>query len=307
MTIFDTGYSSIEYQCVSPLARLWPVIKLEFLQIFRTKKGLLIFIACTAFIVVKALLLWATLSPDSEAMAQGIEILERMSPSLSPLRPEFYINHATDWGWLPFLLLTSLVGVRSIAGDRAVNALEIYWTRGITPWGYFFGKWMGSFLLLSAAFLVGPLLLWLYGVVAAADGTYFERTWEFMPQVLLALTLNCLAMSFLAVGFSAMSASPNVAMFLWLLMIGGSKTVGGLLSTLANHEMLRTDTVYEPSWYKAICPYEGMIRIQEDMVGMAPGPSDFEQVWIAWAILGVYGLVVLVNLRRFLRTTEAVA
>ena len=307
MTIFDTSYSSFEYRAVSPMARLWPIIRLEFLKLFRNKKGLLIFIGCTAFLVVKAVLLWATLSPDSETWAQGLSMMERMSPSLSPLRPQFYLNHATDWGWLPFLLLTSLVGVRSISGDRAANALEIYWTRGISPWGDFVGKWMGSFLLLAAAFLAGPLVLWLYGLVAAPDGVYLERTWEFMPQVLLALSLNCLVMSFLAVGFSAMSSSPNVAMFLWILMIGGSKTLGTVLSELANYEMRRADTVYEPSWYRAICPYEAMIRIQEDFAGMVPGPSDFERVWIAWVILGVFALITLANLRRVLRTSEAVA
>jgi ABC-type transport system involved in multi-copper enzyme maturation permease subunit len=307
MTVFDTSYSSLEYQPVGPLARLWPIIKMEFLQIFRQRKGLLIFIGCVAFVVVKALLLWATLSPDSEAMAEGIKMLERMSPSLSPLRPEFYINHATDWGWLPFLFLTSLVSVRSISGDRAVNALEIYWTRGISPWGYFVGKWMGSFLLLAAAFLAGPVVLWLYGVIAAADGAFWDRTVEFMPSVLAALTLHCLVMSFLAVGFSSMSSSPNIAMFLWLLMIGGSKTLGTILTTISAYQLRRTEVVFEPPWYKAICPYEGMIRIQEDMAGIVPGPSDFEQIWIAWAILGVYALVILWNLRRLLRNTEAVA
>ena len=67
------------------------------LQLFRNKKGLLIFIGCTAFLVVKAVLLWATLSPESQTMAQGLSMMERMSPSLSPLRPQAQSALAARW------------------------------------------------------------------------------------------------------------------------------------------------------------------------------------------------------------------
>lgn len=305
MTIFNTGYSSFDYESESPLKRLWPIAKMEFLQLFRTKKGLLAFIFCILFVVVKAVAIWWILSSDANQMVQ---VLEQVWPGLSPVRPEFYINHATGgFGWIPFLVLTCLVSVRSISGDRAVNALEIYWTRGVSPWGYFLAKWVGSFLLLGAAILAGPILLWFYGLLAAPDMTYFDRTIEFMPQVLLALTLNCLIMSFLAVGFSAMSSSPNLAMFLWMLMLGGSKTLGEILNVVDRFRMRRADVVYEPGWYKAICPYEAMDRIQEDMVGLVPGPSDFDQIWIAWVMLGIFAAIVLGVLRRWLRTTEAIA
>lgn len=308
MTIFDTGYSSLQYQPIGPWARLWPLIRQEFLQLFKTRKGLLVFLVCIAFVVIKAFILWVRLAPDSEMMEKGMDMMERVSPSLSPFKREFYLNHATDWGWLPFLLLTGLVGVRSVAADKAANALEIYWTRGISPWGYFLGKWMGSALLLAAAFLAGPLVLWIYGLLSAPSLRYFETTIQFMPQVLMALALGCLVLAFLAVGFSAMSNSPNVATFSWLLMIGVSYAIGRVLNRLAQAQMRNDpEQIAELPWFKALCPFESMIRIQEDIAGVVPGPSDFEQVWIAWVILGVLAGLVLLRLRKVLRTTEAVA
>jgi ABC-type transport system involved in multi-copper enzyme maturation permease subunit len=308
VTIFDTGYSALDYRPVPPLARLWPLIRQEFQQLFKTRKGLLVFLVCIAFVVIKAFILWVRLAPDSEMMEQGMDMMARVSPGLSPFRREFYINHSTDWGWLPFLLLTGLVSVRSIAADKAANALEIYWTRGISPWGYFVAKWMGSCLLLAAAFLAGPLVLWIYGMLSAPNLRYLETTIQFMPQVLLALALTCVVLSFLAVGFSAMSNSPNVATFSWLLMIGVSYALGEVLYRLARSAMRNDpEQLAEVPWFKAICPYESMVRIQEDIAGLVPGPSDFEQVWIAWSILGLLVGLIILRLRSVLRTTEAVA
>ena len=83
MTIFDSGYSSVSYQPVAPLARLWPLARMEFTKIFRTKKGLLVFLACIAFQVFKAGVIWVKLGAQSQELAQGLAMLEKGSPSLS--------------------------------------------------------------------------------------------------------------------------------------------------------------------------------------------------------------------------------
>ena len=304
MTIFNSGYSTLSYEPVAPLWRLWPLARMEFTKIFRSKKGLLVFLACIAFLIVKAVILWAYLGPESQQLGRGMSMMENFSRGMSPFRREFYLNHSTDWGFLPFLLLTSLVGVRSIAGDKAVNALEILWTRGITPWGYFVGKWAGSLLLLAAAFFAGPLILWLYGMLTAPDGLYWEKTIEFMPQVLLALLLKCVVLSFLAVGFSALSSSTRVANFLWLLMILGTEALGQIL-TVISRAVRRSEDVLDPPWYRAICPWEAMKRIEENIAGVAR-PSDYA-VWIACASLGILVLFLVYRLRGQMRTVEAVA
>ncbi|MCB9889237.1 MAG: hypothetical protein H6836_06640, partial [Planctomycetes bacterium] len=192
MTIFDAGYSGIEYRPVGMLGRLWCLTWMEFTQLFRTRKGLLVFLACIALLVVKAVVMWGQLSAETDAMARAASMV---SPAWSPFRVEFYMSHSTQFGFLPFLVLTTLIGVRAIAGDKETNALEIYWTRGISPWGYFAGKWAGSALLLGAAFFVGPLVLWVYGLLAAPDGTFASTTTPFMPKVLGALLLKSVVVS----------------------------------------------------------------------------------------------------------------
>ena len=307
MTIFNTGYSSLQYEPVAGWKRLWPLTRMEFLKMFKTKRRVLVYVGCVAYIVVKLVLLWAQLGPESADLRRGLEMMERVSPGMSPFHVKFYMNYSTDLGFLPFILMTCLVSVRAISADKEVNALEIYWTRGITSWGYFLGKWMGSLLVLGSAFFAGPLVMWLYGLISAPDSLYFERTIEFMPQVLFALALKCVILSFIAVCFSTFGSTANVATFLWLLMILGTKALGEILAEIAR-ETTRHNPEYvddSPIWFQAICPWDAMKRIEEHITGLAR-VSDYPP-WIAWAFLGGISLFLMTRLRKQLSTTEAIA
>ncbi len=307
MTIFDSGYSAFRYEPVGPVGRITALARTEFGKIFKSKKGLILFIACVVYIVVLLVLVFFNLGPQSARSEQIQGGLEMLSPRLSPLRREFYLGYSTDQGFLAFILLTSIIGVRSISGDRAVNALEIYWTRGITPWGYFLGKWMGSFFLLAAVFVAGPVVAWLYGLISAPDATFFEATVRFIPMLVLALVLKCLVLSFLAVGFSGLGSSPNVVTFLWLIAILGSATLVRILKMFSSLQNRRNPEHISDStdWYDALCPWDAMVRIEEHIAGLV-STTDYE-VWIAWTSLGVLILFLLFRLRHHLRTTEAMA
>ena len=78
------------------------------------------------------------------------------------------------------------------------------------------------------------MLAWLSGLLGAPDLTFLRETAGFMPSVVLALTLKCLILSFLAVAFSALASSPNVVTVLWLLAVLGSEGVARLLTLLSH-------------------------------------------------------------------------
>ena len=178
MSIFDTGYSAVRYEPVSQASRLWAIIRQEFTLIFRTKKGLSLYLLCLAYVLVRLVIMYVTLAPETEIVGQMAETAGRTVSGFSPYSVAFYTHHSTELGLVLFLLLSCVISVRAIAGDRAVNALEFYWTRGISPWGYFIAKWLGSALLLGSVFVGGPIALWLFGILWAPDLTYLESTWE---------------------------------------------------------------------------------------------------------------------------------
>jgi hypothetical protein len=311
MSVYDLGYSSVRFDAVRSISRLWPMIRQEFQLIFRTKKGVILYLLCAAYVIVKLAVMYVTLTPESEAMSQAMGAAARMVSGWSPFGIEFYNNQSTEnFGLVLFLVLTCVICVRTIAGDRATNALEIYWTRGITPWGYFLAKWAGSALLLGSIFVGGPLVLWLVGNLWAPDWTYLEQTWEFMPAVLAALTIKCVVLSFIAVGFSALSTSANGATFLWLLLILGTQAFGQVAYMVARGVMRgRPEELSVTPWYTLVSPWEAITRIEVYLAGNTPDLSMVEdgRVWIAWACLGVLAAWLLSRLRKFLRATEAVA
>ncbi|MHC4850562.1 MAG: ABC transporter permease [Planctomycetota bacterium] len=202
MTIYGVGYRGLQYEPTSWFGRIWPIASMEFHKLFRSKRGLGLFIAAYWYVLIKigALYVFLGVSMDAEGrtVRRTFEAMQRMSSDantlFNPFVPAFYFDHALEHGFLAFLILTSLVSVRAIAGDRATNALEIYWTRSISTLGYFLGKWLGSFLLLAAVFAGGPLFCWIFSLLIAPDWDYVGHTIAYVPGVLAVLLLQCLVL-----------------------------------------------------------------------------------------------------------------
>src|SRR5690606_38984067 len=131
----------------------------------RTRWGVALYFIClfpSLGVLVKMLIMFGVVNIGPSSL-RG-RMLDRLPPSMDQLNPEraaFYFEGAlsTMPGMIFFLLLTSVVVARCIARDRATNALELYWTRGISPWGYVFGKWLGVYLLTASMTVGMPLLL----------------------------------------------------------------------------------------------------------------------------------------------------
>ena len=312
MTIYGVGYRGLEYEPTSWFTRIWPIARLEYTKLFRSKRGLALFIMAFWYVLVKAGSLYVRLGvavdEEGEQLRRSFQLMQRVNENLNafinPFEPAFYFDHALEHGFPVFLIFTSVISVRAIAGDRATNALEIYWTRGISSLGYFLGKWIGSFLLLAAIFVLGPLFLWIFSQLIAPNWDYLSNTVDHVPTGLLVLLFQCAVLSFLAVTFSAMAKSPNLATFVWFGFLLGTKVVAEILETLARNFWARWD---EALAYDAIWVWDAVTRVCYDLAGQVrPGRHDYS-VGIAWLSLGVYTALSLVILRRQLRTERGVA
>lgn len=315
MTIYGVGYRTLEYQPTSWFARVGAIASLEFKKPFRTRWGVILFILAFWYVVVKIGAMYFFLGTptdlEGEAMRRAMEMFASSSPGaralLNPFVPAFYFDHALEHGFLVFLVLTSLVSVRAIAGDRGTNGLEIYWTRSISPLGYFLGKWLGSFLLLGAVFFGGSLFCWFFSQLIAPDWDYLGYTIAYVPLVLGVLFLQCLVLSFVAVGFSALMKSANVAVFIWIGVLVGAKFVAALLGQIARaFSLVAWD---EAVWFDAIWIWDAVNRICYHLMGETRPvrwPDDYH-LGAAWCSVAIYLAAVLVILWRQLRTEKGVA
>lgn len=231
MTIYGMDYRPAPYEPIAGWRRLWPLVHLEFSALFRSRWGIALYVACLFPSIVRLVfvLIW------SGVFATGMR--GRMPGNrpqqfdwFVPDNPAFYLEQvvASESGLVPLLVLTALTTSRAIAKDRTTNALELYWTRGITPYGYLLGKWAGSFALVATVTVVAPLVLWLTAVLFAEDWSFLADTGPFMPGVLAGLLCFTFALTSICLLFSAIAGTPNLAMILWALLLGLSTAVANI-------------------------------------------------------------------------------
>jgi len=228
VTIYGLQYRPAPYAATSRGARLLPLIRLEFTSLFRTRWGAVGYLLCMVptFVRLVMLLVWLDLLSFS-----GPPREMRHAPQVREFLPDnvtFYVDGIVDpaWGLLVFLMLTSLVTARAIAKDRATNALEFYWTRGVSPLGYFAGKWIGTLLLVATMTVLAPVVLWLLAVLLSDDWGLLAQTWSFMPGAVAGLCAFTAILVTLGTLVSAAAGNPNLASILWCMLLFGSWAVG---------------------------------------------------------------------------------
>jgi hypothetical protein len=295
--IAGAGYRSLEYAPAPPRTAVLALAWLELRALFKRWTGVLAYVLCLGpslvsfFLVLLQTGVWQ-LGGDTMAGGRGLPA-ELLSPRADPLRREFYVLPIVVESYVPLLALTALISCRAISKDRASGALELLWTRTLTPGGYFLGKWLGSVALLGIPAVVLPLFLWAFAVVSAPDWTVLETTAPFLPVVLGALALHVLVLTFLAVAFSAASAAPNFAATVWVMLVGGLFALGRALAGMLG----------EPHW-RELSPFSAMQSVVEWVTGIR---TDDEAPTAALGFLGAFLAAAVLVLWRRLRLREAIS
>ena len=239
-------YRPLECERVSGFQRIWPLARQEMTALFRTKWGVVLYFIClfpSLGKLVQMLIMFGVMEFGPPQLRGRLS--ERLPPSMDNQNPEraaFYFEGAlsTMPGMIFFLLLTSMVVSRCIARDRATNALELYWTRGISPWGYVFGKWLGGFLLTASMTVGMPLVLWISGCFLAEDWSLMTDTAGQFAIGLFGIALMTAIWTGIGTLISAVSASANLAMVAWAMLLVGSSAAGFVVSLALDERSLRS-------------------------------------------------------------------
>lgn len=296
MTIFGTGYQRLEYRPTGNLRRLWALTWLELRWMFRTRWGAILFVLCQLPVVKSFIFLtiWSGFWDFGGAEARNG--LSRMPGATNPSSADFYLAPALDPqpAFVFVLLLTTLVSARSIAKDRASQGLEILWTRGVTPRGYFVAKWAGSFLLVGIGSVLLPMLMWGLAQATAPNEDFVALTLPFLPRVAAALLFFVGAITGLATMLSAIVRSPNLASILWVVTMVGCAAFERALGRMFRGE----SSLY------GLSPWTASKRIAESIAGVPPSVEFPVGVAVCW--IGGFALSFGVLAVRRLRISEAV-
>jgi ABC-type transport system involved in multi-copper enzyme maturation permease subunit len=238
------GYRLEPGRRVPAWRRFWPLAQGEFASLFQSKWGVAAFCVCLVPGIARLVMLLIVFEVVQFAPGLRSRMQQRSGGVMSridPFQVEFYLDPvlSTMPGMVFAMLLTALVAARAIAKDRGTNAIELYWTRGISPRSYVIGKWLGSTLLLGVLTVVVPATLWLVAVLLAEDGSLFFGTWWPMARATLGLTFVTCVWTGIGIQVSCLCARPNAASVLWCTLLIGSHAVGVVASQALREPWLR--------------------------------------------------------------------
>lgn len=291
-------YRPLECERVTGLARLWPLARQEMTALFRTKWGVALFFVClfpSLGRLVMLLILFGVVDFGPRALRDRMS--QNLPPELDHINPEraaFYFETAlsTMPGMVFFLMLTSMVVARSVARDRATNGLELYWTRGISPWGYVFAKWWGGFLLTASMTVLMPLVLWIAAGFLAEDWSQLVDTSGQVVIGLFGLALMTAIWTGIGTLLSAVASSANLAMVMWAMLLVGSSAIGFVLSR----------ALREPELRSCLSFWDAGRVVVRDLAGL---PQRDVSVFGAYVMLLTVGTALFLFARRRMRVVEA--
>jgi hypothetical protein len=292
-------YRPSPYVDVPAWRRAWPLAWQETTVLFRSKLGVALFFLCLIPVFVRLgmlLIAFGVLQFGPPGLQnRALQRAAGIEPRFDPRHAEFYVDHVLSVlpGMVFALLLSTLVVARSVARDRPTNALELYWTRGISPRAYVLAKLVGGTLLLGALTVAAPALLWLTAVFLDRDWSLLFETAAAMAAALGGVAVATAVWAAIATMLSAAAATPNGAMVLWTVLLVGSAALGAVMSQLLRDRELLS----------IVSLWHGGGAVARAIAGL---PQRGVSVGGAAAMLGAVLVVAWLRARPRLRVGEAV-
>ncbi len=209
MPIYDQGYSRWKGEIPPRPLRWWPILRRGFMPEIRKRFTLFVMIFAWAAILVRGAVLYGDLRSGGLFTSSGF--IEGGVP---------YFLSALNGQGMSVILVVLLTGSLLIARDKRYNALQLYFSRPITPNDYILGKLGIVVGFIFAVTWLPVLLLWIFAVGASPQEGYFAAVWS----VPLRATLYCIVWATVAgLMVLAVSASATRGVIIaasWLFLYG---------------------------------------------------------------------------------------
>lgn len=230
MTVFGSGYRTLNVPLQPTWRRLQALAVTSFKAPFARRMGLLAYLF--TFLPGLGNLIFLLLT--SGLITFGDSAGSGPSPAAQsiydPTQARTYLRLVTDQFVQFAFALTAWITCRAIARDRVAGALELLWTRGITPVGYFVAHWLGSFTLLALPTLGCQLLIYIVAYSTSADEEFLSNSFEPFLRAFAGSAVLLAVLTFLPLCISAIVSRAQLASILWiggLLLLGAVSVIAG--------------------------------------------------------------------------------
>ncbi len=287
MPIYDQGYQRWDGELQRHPARWWPI----------TREGVMKFLPQRKYLILLGLA-WLPMIFHGASLytrLKGADVLESLLGQADFETGAGFFWEALSRQGLWVVVFTVMVGADLIAADRRHRALQLYFSKPITPNDYLLGKLgvIAAFQLLVS--WVPMMLLWLFALMLEPTGAYLATIWA----VPVGVTLYALLTAFVAGGLMLlMSSIGQRTVYIagaWLILFayGPFRFVAEILKALSGNE------------------YFGLLALESDLeqVGAwifgVEGPHEFHPAFSLLVVAAVVAISYLA-LRRRIRPVEVV-
>ena len=209
MPIYEQGYTRWEGQIQERPMRFWPILRRGFLAELKRRRTLLLLVLAWAAILIRGVVLYGDLRAGNLLQSSGL------------LKTGLSFFYSALKGQSVFVILFVLLsGTDLVSKDRRFHALQIYFSRPLTPNDYILGKLGIVSAFVFAVSLVPVLLLWLFAIAVSVQKGYFAMVWAAPFLSVLYCSLWALAAGLMILMLSSVAQRSAIIAVSWVLLWG---------------------------------------------------------------------------------------
>lgn len=262
----------------------WPISRATFRRGWKVRWVRIL----TLLSMVPALVILMLIYAANEVLPEWREMMEQAGRNAGEgggpdFGLQFYFVLLQVYIYVFLFSISLLLGYELISGDVRSNALESYFSRPITPWGYVFGRTIAFTGYLLLVTLVPMLLIWAVDVLTSPEGRYEDV--KRIPWGLTAsLSLVALTMSLFVQAVTTVTRSPIWTTLVLAILFLFSGTVGPMLFDVTeNRSMLAT-----AFWQNILVVTNGFMHYPMPTDKLAPFSLSFGLLLATMVLSGVF-------------------
>lgn len=207
--IADLSYRNYDGPLGSPTMLWWVIAKQVMRSALKKKSLWALEVLAGFYYVIMIIVIFFTEQASQAAMEAVAQVGQK--PPITPIQQlmdrlswKDQFLHGVSYGQLFFLIIALMVGVGTIANDNRANALLVYLSKPCEKKDYLLGKWMGVFILMSAAIAIPSVFFMLYGSLSYREYGFLSEDPWMIPKVLMAIPIMAAFHASLSIGISSL-------------------------------------------------------------------------------------------------------
>jgi ABC-type transport system involved in multi-copper enzyme maturation permease subunit len=209
MPIYEQGYTRWEGEIQARPMRFWPILRRGFLAELKRRRTLLLLVLAWSVVLIRGVILYTDLRAGNLLQSSGL-----LETGLA------FFYKALKGQSVFVILFVLLSGTDLVSKDRRFHALQIYFSRPLTPNDYILGKLGIVSAFVFAVSFLPVLLLWIFAISVSVQQGYFAMVWSAPFLALFYCALWAVLAGLMLLMLSSVAQRSAIIAVSWVLLWG---------------------------------------------------------------------------------------